>query len=66
MILQMSDPQGHMKLALIAQVDENEVTIDMNHPMAGLVLNFKIKILEVGCELPKHTHGESCGCGHDH
>ena len=66
MILQISGPHGEMKLALIAQVEENEIKIDMNHPMSGLVLNFKIKILEVGCELPKHTHGESCGCGHDH
>ena len=64
MILQVSGPQGHVKLALIAQVNESDVVVDMNHPMAGLVLNFKIKILEIGCQLPKHTHGDSCDCGH--
>jgi len=66
MILQIAGHQGEMKLALIAQVEENEVKIDMNHPMAGLVLNFKIKVLEIGCELPKHTHGDGCSCGHHH
>jgi len=66
MILQVSGPQGEMKLALIAQVEENEIKLDMNHPMAGIVLNFKIRILEIGCELPKHDHSEGCGCGHHH
>jgi len=66
MILQVSGPQGQVKLALIAQVNENELVVDMNHPMAGQVLNFKIKILEIGCELPKHNHGDGCGCGHNH
>ena len=66
MIIQVSGPHGEIKLAMIAEVEENDVIIDMNHPMAGQILNFKIKILETGCELPKHTHGEGCSCGHQH
>ena len=65
MIIQVMDETGHVMLAAIKKVQEEEVIIDMNHPLAGKVLNFKIKVTETGCEPdPPHTCG--CGCGHDH
>jgi len=60
MMLGVGDPNGANSLAWITAVDEEFITLDMNHPLAGKVLNFKIKILETGLEPDPH---DSCGCG---
>lgn len=33
--------------ALIVKITDTEVTLDLNHPLAGKDLNFKIKVLEI-------------------
>ncbi|MFN3785391.1 MAG: peptidylprolyl isomerase [Thiothrix sp.] len=52
----------------IAAADAESVTIDANHPLAGVTLTFALKILEVRPATAEeiahghvHTHG---GCGH--
>ena len=40
-------PNGQQMPAKIVKIDDKEVTIDMNHPMAGKVLIFKIKVVEI-------------------
>lgn len=64
LMLMVMGPQGQMP-ASIKAVEENEVTIDLNHPMAGRVLNFKIKIVETNSE-PDPPSVCGCGCDHDH
>ena len=66
MMLRVSDPNGNYSIAWIKEVDDEFITIDLNHPLAGKKLNFKIKILETGCEPDPPDAGCSCGCGHDH
>jgi len=47
MILMLNLPSGQQVPARIAQVTDQEITIDLNHPLAGKTLNFKIKIVDV-------------------
>ena len=45
--LLLKGPDGQRMPAKIREVNDNEVIIDMNHPLAGKELNFKIKIVGV-------------------
>jgi len=47
MMLGLGTPDGKQMPARITEVNEKEITIDLNHPLAGKTLNFKIKIIEI-------------------
>ena len=47
MILGITLPNGAKFPAKIMEVSDKEVKIDMNHPLAGKKLTFKIKIVDV-------------------
>jgi FKBP-type peptidyl-prolyl cis-trans isomerase 2 len=47
MMLMLKAPNGAQMPASIKEVSDKEITLDMNHPMAGKVLNFKIKLIGV-------------------
>ena len=55
---------------MIIDIQEDEVIVDGNNPLAGITLNFDVEILEVRDATPDelahgHVHGAG-GCGHDH
>jgi FKBP-type peptidyl-prolyl cis-trans isomerase SlyD len=55
---------------IVIDVQDDEITVDGNHPLAGIALKFDVDILEVRDatedELAHgHVHGEG-GCGHQH
>ncbi|MBN2052610.1 peptidylprolyl isomerase [Candidatus Woesearchaeota archaeon] len=47
MFLVINLPNGAQFPARLTEVNEKEVTLDLNHPLAGKCLNFKFKIVEV-------------------
>jgi peptidylprolyl isomerase len=46
-IVRYKNEQGAVKLATITKVEEDNVTIDMNHPLAGQTLTFDLEIVDV-------------------
>lgn len=46
-ILRIRTHDGDQLRGEIAKVTDEEVTVDFNHPLADLVLNFKIKIVDI-------------------
>ena len=47
MMLILSTPSGGKFPAKIAEIDKEDVIIDLNHPLAGKILIFKIKLIEI-------------------
>jgi len=47
MIVMLGTPVGKQFPAKISEVTEEMVSIDLNHPLAGKNLNFKIKLVEI-------------------
>ena len=63
MELQGNDPEGNFRLLRVIDVTDDKVTVNMNHPLAGLTLVFAVSIKEVraatAAELAHgHVHAE--------
>ncbi|MCO6413960.1 MAG: peptidylprolyl isomerase [Thiogranum sp.] len=61
-------PNGEMLVVTIAKVENDTITVDGNHPLAGVQLNFAVEVVEVRDALQEeiehgHVHGPG---GHHH
>ena len=54
-------PDGHQLVVTVVKVEDDRVTVDGNHPLAGVQLNFDVKVLEV-----REATGEEITHGHVH
>jgi peptidylprolyl isomerase len=59
--LSLTSPEGHPILARVVGIDEEKVTFDLNHPLAGQSLTFKIEVVGIS---ETHTQ-QPAGCGKD-
>jgi FKBP-type peptidyl-prolyl cis-trans isomerase SlyD len=67
-VLPLRDQQGRQFTGVVTAVDPQNVTLDLNHPMAGVDLYFTVKVEEVRAATPSeiehgHAHGQG---GHSH
>ncbi|MEH6466218.1 MAG: FKBP-type peptidyl-prolyl cis-trans isomerase [Porticoccus sp.] len=53
LMLSFADANKAELPGVVTEVDQDEVTIDFNHPLAGHTISFKVKILDV---VPAVTH----------
>jgi FKBP-type peptidyl-prolyl cis-trans isomerase SlyD len=66
-----TEPDPGAPVVTIAAVEGDEVTLDANHPLAGVDLTFDVEIIAVRAATAEelshgHAHGpvaEGCGCG---
>ena len=47
MVLRGTDPEGNVYRALIKEVKDKSVVLDLNHPLAGKTLSFTVKVVDV-------------------
>lgn len=47
MRFQASDENGQGRIVTVTEVEEEQVTVDANHPLAGVPLNFDVNVVEV-------------------
>ena len=65
--LRATTDDGEQTVIVVA-MDDDTITVDGNHPLAGIDLKFDVEILEVRAATEEelahgHVHGEG-GCGH--
>ena len=63
-------PHGPFMVSVARVNDDNTVTVDMNHPLAGQQLHFDVTVVDVRepstaelAELAAESSGCGCGCG---
>ena len=67
MQFQAQDQEGHIMMITISKVDGDQITIDGNHPLAGVTLHYDIKVIDIRDATEEelshghvHQHGSSC------
>ena len=62
-VVNLATPDGQQIPAQIVKVDDESITFDLNHPLAGEALTFEIEVVGIS-DTATQEHG-GCGCGDD-
>lgn len=69
-VLMLSTPQGQQIPARVDSVDDEKVTFDLNHPLAGQSLTFEVTVVGISktatqqdCKCGSECSGGGCDCG---
>ena len=54
----LATPDGKQMMGTISQLNENTVTVDLNHPLAGKDLKFDIELVEIDKEATDSNENE--------
>ena len=60
-LIGLQTPDGRQVPAQIITIDNENVVLDLNHPLAGQALTFDIEVVGIS-NTPTQDHG-GCGCG---
>ena len=60
MVLGAQSDQGPVQFS-VASVDDDMVTVDFNHQMAGMTINFSVEVVDI--TEPAHNDSDGCGPG---
>ena len=63
-----NSPEGHQMPFVIKEIKNEEITVDFNHPLAGMDLEFDVELIDIRNATPEemqhgHVHGPD---GHHH
>ena len=61
-------PEGEMIVVTVTDIEGDDITVDGNHPLAGVNLNFGVKVIDIreaSAEEIEHGHVHGPG-GHQH
>lgn len=58
----MTTPDGRQIPARVTKVDDQNITVDLNHPLAGQALTFDIKVVGITDEATQTPQGCDSGC----
>ena len=61
-MLALSTPEGKQLPAWVSSVDAENITIDLNHPLAGQSLTFEIEVVGISATPTRDASGCGCGC----
>ena len=65
MTLMATLPTGMQVPVTVVKITDDHVKIDLNHPLAGKTLKFKLKVVEIKEGELKECDDSSCGCNCD-
>ncbi len=61
-LVALQTPDGQQIPAKIVQVDDSNITMDLNHPLAGEALTFEVEVVGINATATQASAGCSCGC----
>ncbi|CAB1085495.1 FKBP-type peptidyl-prolyl cis-trans isomerase SlyD (EC [Olavius algarvensis Delta 1 endosymbiont] len=63
MTIALQTPEGRQLPAQITYLDEEKLSVDLNHPLAGESLTFEIEVVGISSTRTQTQPGSGCGSG---